>query len=393
LALAVITVGCITPYEPPYMGDHAGLLVVDGIITDGDVLITLSRSRPLSSEDGIAGQQPPTQWVSGAELWVESEDGRIFESPGSMENGEYAIAMGSLDTDTRYRLHIRAEGEEYVSEYRTPQSPPEIAEIEIYQKEPGANLQVRLDVNGTAEQSNYYMWNYEETWESNASINASFYYGMYEGDYTGYSLGEYLDNLLYGGGTMRLYPYPGYISPFYYCWNYGRSRALLIGSTDRLTENTLRDYVLYEIGLTSNRISQLYHTKISQYSLGEDAFYYFDNQKKNTDDAGSIFAPIPSEIAGNIVCTTSPELPAIGFVEVSRRVQREIFFDDPEGLFEDTRQPCPIFTRGKEMEDANMSESISYPVGAEDFARLDCIDCRRMGGLKSRPRFWPNDHQ
>ena len=49
--------------------------------------------------------------------------------------------------------------------------------------------------------------------------------------------------------------------------------------------------------------------------------------KKNTEDIGSFFGPLPSELKGNIHCLTNPEEPVIGFVTSSAATQKRIFID------------------------------------------------------------------
>jgi hypothetical protein len=393
-ALSISLGGCITEYNPP-LGDFAELLVVEGIITDGETTIHLSRSTgiyndPLSTTEYV----DPT--IYDAQVWVESEDGKRFDVDYSTSG--YVIRMGDLDESTRYRLCITWEGEDYASDWRSPQRTPPIENVYFHQEYFGAPVEVRLDVAGESGDSGYYFWRYEEEWEIRASINASHYFSSSEGNYTSMSLGLYLDSNSDDDPTNDLssFKYPGHVSPFYYCWKYGRSRELLLATTEHLTENKLRGRVLYEIDSQNDRLSYLYHTRILQYSIGSDAYYYYSNQKKNSDDTGSIFSPIPSEMVGNISCLTSPDIPVIGFVEVSRGSTREEYLDGRP--FYTYRDECVILTSDKAIEDAGYSVYSFYPIVydpmmAPEFTTIDCIDCRRMGGSKSRPSWWPNDHQ
>ena len=389
--------GCITEYTPPYSEDEMeGLLVVEGIISNGETTITLSRSVNISSMG-----DPSLLQVGQARVWVEGENGERYEASPGAADGEYLVAIDRLDSNTRYRLRISLDGQEYESEYRTPQRAATIEEIDFHQKSKGEPLQVRLNLQGEVGQSRYYLWSYEEIWEVQAYQMATHYLG-YPGNYdTYYSMGE--ANMFFGSYSSAIQEYPNNISPFYYGWKYGGSRSILLGSSDRMTENTLYDHVLYEIDIRDDRLSVLYYTKVKQYALGEEAYYYFDNLKKNTDDAGGIFAPIPSEMRGNLVCSTDPDTPVIGFVEVAEYTEKEVYLDRRNSPYvrpwhfcdsqEEidaviiNRDPPPQYNEWE----AYLLHDSDLPEGPI-WTHRNCIDCRIQGGTKVRPAFWPNNH-
>jgi hypothetical protein len=396
-----LTTGCITPFTPDIAIDHDGLLVVEGIIVDGETVVNLNWSEGFSSEKTADGEP---RFVEGATVRIEGEDGARFELADE-GGGKYRSQAVTLDGDTRYRLFISNGVEQYASEWRAPQPTPPVENIKLS----GENgmVQVLIDVKGEPGGPRHYFWNYEETWETNADAMAINYFGLFEGDFRGYSLGEYEKNR----GSLDYYTYPNLTSPFYYCWKFGRSRQLLLESTDLLTQNSLRDHVLYEFPSSDDRLSVLYHTKIRQYAIGEQAYHYFDNLKSNTDETGSIFAPIPSEMEGNIECLTSPDVPVIGYVEVSRQVEYEAFFPREESPYTPPRSTCEMYTLSElnqmmfDLDDFQRNLALAYypfviipdpitrSVGEYSiFALRECIDCRRKGGSKLRPSWWPNNH-
>ncbi len=75
LVLAMMPGGCITPYDPKLDFDHESLLVVDGLITDDETVITLSRSIGLGGDEEEAYQD---RWIYGADVLIESESGERF---------------------------------------------------------------------------------------------------------------------------------------------------------------------------------------------------------------------------------------------------------------------------------------------------------------------------
>ncbi len=392
--------GCITEYEPPISEQEMnGLLVVDGFVSNGEATFTISRSVSLSFTDDVSRLR-----VIGARVWVESEDGRRHEAyPGPID-GEYTTRIDRLNPDTRYRLRISLDGEEYESEYRAPQSTPPIGEIDFHLKEENGPLQVRVNTQGDAGQSPYYLWGYDEIWEIRAYQMATHYLGYPGNIYDYYSMGE--ANVLFGSYGKAIQEYPGRQSPYYYGWKYGGSQSFLLGSSKRLTENEIRDHVLYEVDVQDDRLSVLYYTKVRQYTLGEDAYHYFNNLKKNTEDAGSIFSPIPSEMQGNIVCSTDPDIPVIGYIEVSERTEKEIFKDRRELPYFRPYHWCnswevihdmiggvdPETGELLEIDEEWLTYLYARDLEEEYWTNNTCIDCRIQGGTKNRPWFWPNDH-
>lgn len=389
IAVSCLLATCITEYSPGDLSGHDGLLVVEGVIVEGETTIMLSRSVALNSNDLLS-----QQGISGALVWIEGEKGERFDAVEHPDfPGEYRAAIDILDKESRYRLRISWNGEEYNSDFRTPQSTPPIKEVNFHMlDEKEGPVQVLLSVDGEPGGSRHYLWSYEETWETNAAMMATQYFSYEEGDYGRDGLGYPFS---YGG--TNVFDYPNHYQPVYFCWKYNNSKEILLADTELLTENTLKNRLLYEISLDNDRLSQLYHTKINLYSIAEDAYYYYTNQKKNTDETGSIFAPIPSEMQGNIVCTTSPGVPVIGFVDISKRVQHEASLDRPVGY----RQPyrdCKAISLD-ELNGVGYSSDMLFlyqylpSMPPQIFlATRNCLDCRTQGGTKNRPGWWPNDH-
>ncbi len=410
LAAISLLSGCITPYNPK-TGHYPSLLVVEGIIVDGETTIRLSRSADIYPEEDeeyyySIGDAAYITGVAGAQVWIEGENGARFdaiEMPGGWDFGgslptEYIATGVSLEDDVRYRLCISSNGQEYQSDFRFPQSTPPIDNIDFSTENSGAySVDVTFDVTGEPDQSRYYLWSYEETWEFHAQVLASHYFVGPEPN-ANYSYQDYLNfsNDDNANNDLTIQAYPNEISPYYYCWNNYKSKEILLANTDLLAENKLIDHLLYTIDRSSTRLQSLYHTRVYLYSIGEDAYRYFSNQKKFTDETDDIFAPIPSEMRGNIVNLTTPDVPVIGFVDVSRRTDHEVFLG-PNSYYDIPASEC--FT----VSDQNMEE-VTYPFewlylvsndpmfDTSIYAPSTCIDCRVLGGGKNRPSWWPNDH-
>ena len=378
--------GCVTEYDAPVSNQLDNLLVVEGIITNGTTTISLSRSV------GLSGDVQKSQPVDLARVWVENEAGLRFES-STVNNGQYTIPTGELDYSVRYRLRISLGGDEYETDFLEFRTTSPIEEINLYQKESGNPVQVRINTSGAEGQSPYYFWSYEEIWETHAHQMATHYLGI-EGNYTDYYSYGYVTYTLNRRYQDFIQEYDTY-SPYYICWKYDNSKSLLLGSNDKLTENRITNHVLYEVEPTDDRFSYLYYVKIKQYSLSEDAYNYFNNLKKNAEDIGSIFSPVPSEMRGNIVCTTNPDIPVIGYVEASETEIKERFIRSGETPYTKTHT-CDILTGAGDIPETQLFDFYLFfydqEASEQKWTNLPCIDCRSTGGTKIKPDFWPNDH-
>ena len=96
-ALLLLLSACVTDYEPKGLEQVRDLLVVDGIITNGETTIKLRRSV------GLTDDFTEDEFVNNAKVVVEREDGAVFTCANSSGKGEYKVDMGELDPGSRDR--------------------------------------------------------------------------------------------------------------------------------------------------------------------------------------------------------------------------------------------------------------------------------------------------
>ncbi len=369
---AVLPAGCITTYEHPGLKEIDNILVVQGMITDGTSSIKLSRSIDLT--DGTFNPK-----VNNATVSVVCDDGTVFPSSGTVIDGTYNIDV-NLEADKKYCVRIVASGLEYESDFRYPQTTPEIDEIDYYKAALGEPIEMRVSATGREGDSRFFLWSFEEIWEFVAPIPATVYQ---------YAVGKY--------EQVEVYPY-------YYCWQYGNSSGLLLGTSAKQQENILKNYTIKEFDPVGDRFKILYWVKLKQNMLSNEAYEYFSTLKKNSESTGGIFAPIISEMKGNVTCKDDPEVKVIGFVEVSYTTTAETFVDPSSRLAEYAPQTCKTYASLDEAAADRIEPehlTVYYidpwptPGSPPDSLRAltKCVDCRLMGGSKTKPDFWPNLHE
>ena len=376
----VIIYGCITRYDPPGVKSFTKLLVVEGIITDSITTIRLSRSVALSESLNYA-------LVNDGEVYVECDDGSVSEVSLFAGNGAYKIRTGKLNPDRQYRIKVNLDGETYRSEFLTPLMTPDF-ELSWVQRANRALVSIQVSTQDTLKQSAYYLWSYLEDWEFTARLWVDSFCVNF----------EWVPHDISAPGNR------------YYCWKKDSSRIFILGNAERMIGNEIKDREIMSFFASSERVSLLYHIAVKQHLIRKEAYAYYANLQKNIEQAGSIFTPIPAEIPGNLYCVTSPDLPVIGYVEVSTTVVQKKFIEakdvyigtayDVENIKEDCYyynkkgffQPPPECYNTVSIQWAVINPSVWFLSRIRIDYNPICVDCIKAGGTKDKPEWWPTDH-
>jgi hypothetical protein len=216
---------------------------------------------------------------------------------------------------------------------------------------------------------------YNETWEVKADFYANARWGP--------------------GGTVIFHSM--YTSEnTYYCWGRDSSKTLLLGDTEKLSQNIISRQKIAEIPCDHDKLSLLYHIEARQMQLREAAYRYFSDMQERIERTGDLFSPIlTTGLRGNIRCTNDPERLVIGYVEVATTTQKDIYVWEKEGFYEvpatywrDLGRRCDV----KEWDLFHRSYSI-FSYGKSVVYNPDCVDCReREHATKDRPEGWPTEH-
>jgi hypothetical protein len=189
-----------------------------------------------------------------------------------------------------------------------------------------------------------------------------------------------------------------------------------------LSQDVIADFPVTSIPSTSEKVGDEYSIQVRQYALTADAYNFYVSIKKNTEQLGSIFDALPSEIAGNIHSVANPSEPVIGYVSVGSTSSRRIFvttqqlphwvttpfYSNCKLEFDWTSikpQPCCYYNFGG---DNQVNDYINYNIGgySNPFIPIDaivsrpgqppigytastreCVDCTLRGSNK-KPGFW-----
>jgi Domain of unknown function (DUF4249) len=372
-------VKCKEIYDPHIEAKTTGLLVVEGFINSGVGPTTIHLSRSSSLEDTALHPE------FSAQVTVEGEDGSSFTLFGN-GNGEYTNAQLTLNNGVSYRLHLRTtDGKEYVSDYTPVKFTPLIDSITWQRENDG--LRIYANARDPQNETKYYQWKYEETWE----IHSAFYTSI-----------KYIRDTIRTNAVIDLvYRLPDHNADtsLYRCWNTVNSSTITLGSTEKLTSDIVYLPVQY-IEPHSEKLSVLYSINLRQYAIGHDNYLFLQKMKKNTEQLGTIFDPQPSEISGNIHCLTDPAEIVIGFIEVTQEQIKRIFISNSQVPDWNYDPACVQIILDNNLDSIAKHGSDLYPTlptSLDPFGGItkffatndkNCMNCTFRGGTQ-KPAFWP----
>jgi hypothetical protein len=377
LFITVVAVtSCVEPYAPPVTKANANFLVIDSFLnaSDNSCRVRLTRAVPLTSEQGYA----EVEENPGVPIEVKLEDdlGNFYFIPKTGVGIFEAFAL-PVNTQRKYRLLVNVSpGEQYESDYVEIKQTPPIEKVFFDYDDEG----VRILVNSqeTDGQGKYYRWTFTETFEYTAPYSS------------GYKIvGE---DVVQREASEQIYR----------CYRSDASHKIMIASSNDLNSDVIRNYHLQSIPRNSQKLQHRYSINVQQFALTEDAYSYWLNLYRTTENVGGLFDPMPGEVSGNFHSTRDASRPVIGYFSGATMHEQRIFLvpqDFPEG-YRNYRPPfCPIDTIYNEQIPqakyrlliAPVYETTGFPVIIGYLSsEKSCVDCRAIhDGVTTKPPFWP----
>jgi len=391
LCCIIVLTQCISEFNAQLPEVLTNVPVLQGnIISDTTCVFTLTRTYPLHEAENIENDAIA---LSKAVIRITDGNGGMSEpaTPVSTSGKDYAsasfqIRTGRLDPNLQYALQVEFEGETYLSAFSKPLVTPGIDAVSFVQPEKDGNVIIRVSTRAEGTDTQYFMWNYIEDWETSAYFHV---------------LGDFSTG---GGGQVIISP-----NTKFYCWKNNICKDPIVKTTANTAGNGIVSQDLCSVDATDDRFTMLYSILVSQYSISEDAYNYYDKNIILNEDMGDLFMPQPTEIRGNITCISNPDSKMIGYVNVVNNVTYKRFYIDASEI------SSPYFSDCIELDNEQMAKrfnginNMSYwyvlgwrPVqidGGEEkmvpktWSQAKCTDCTYNGGTKNKPSFWPNDHQ
>jgi len=167
--VVLLMTGCKEKYDSPVPSIETGYLVIEGVINnDGDTTdIKLSRTTNL----GDTGKRIET----GAVVTLEGTNGSSYRL-GENFAGNYTINNIHLDNSIQYRINIHtSNNQQYQSDFVSVRNNPPIDTITWARENDG--VQIYINTHDPQNNTRYYQWEFEETWEFNTFFATLKYVG------------------------------------------------------------------------------------------------------------------------------------------------------------------------------------------------------------------------
>jgi hypothetical protein len=362
--LLLLLLCCQKPYNPPAIASPGNYLVVDGIINTGNDSTIFKLSKTVNTNARTTSNP-----VTDASVLVESDAGGTWTLTGD-GRGKYASGQLNLSASQKYRIHITtADGLQYVSDFIPVKPTPAIDSIGYYIRN-GA-LQLYVNTHDPANNTHYYRWDYDETWQFQSKYPSDLYVDSVSHKILTRSFDQFV----------------------YHCFGNDISTNVFLTSTAKQSSDIVYQSPLANIPLTSEKLETKYSILVKQYALTEDAFQFYTILKKNTEDLGGVFGELPSELTGNIHCIDHPDIPVIGYVTATNIQSKRIFIS-----YSDLPPVNTIYPYDCQIDTAKDPAFLTLP--PYDFIPIDyimnkgyiyssnfCVDCTLRGTTK-RPSFW-----
>jgi hypothetical protein len=379
LAIATIA-GCKEVYNPKIDSPPTGYLVVDGFINSNGGTSTINLTRTTKLEDSAY-----IVYEHDAQVQIEGDNNEVYPMPEGF-NGTYASLPLTLDPAGKYRVRIRTtNGKEYLSQYEPIKRTPIIDSISWQRGDEG--LTTYINTHDATNNTKYYRWSYVETWEIRSAY---------------YSTIKFLYDSLTNLPTSVVYRYPLNSNrpdtTILNCWQSYIARNIIIATTEKLSSDKIF-LSLTKIEPQSVKLSVLYSVELKQYALSKEAYNFFEQMKKNTESLGSIFDAQPSELRGNIQCTTDPSEVVIGYVDITDEQTKRIFIYNNELDHWGYSQGCTQFVVANNPDSIQMHATGLFPTYPNKLGPFNsivdfyvsepiCVDCT-IRGTNVKPSFWP----
>jgi|HubBroStandDraft_1064217.scaffolds.fasta_scaffold09334_2 hypothetical protein len=371
LLIAGLT-ACREPYAPPAITQPNRYLVVDGFINTGANTVTafkLNRTRNLGDTTVVGIPE------LNAQVSLVGSNGNTYPLIDSDRIGTYNSSPLTLDVTQRYQIVISTTaGEKFSSDPVPCLANPPIDSV--FWRQP-SDLSIYATTHDPTDNTHYYRYDYNETWEHDSQLQSVYTV------VNGYMVATDSSNQ-----TTR-------------CWTTDTSTNILLATSAAAATDTITGFNLVTIPNSNPRVDIDYSIFVRQYALTADAYNYWLLIQKTTQDVGTLFDVQPTQLIGNIHCTTNPAEPVIGFISATNIQSQRI--DIFESSLHDWTHNQPGFTCDTMSIPVSFANPFAYnfsdPYWAPYYFASDvqlvlttaaCLNCTLFGGTNIRPPFMPN---
>ena len=362
---------CVDKFLPE-INNYENLLVVDGLLTNGDEPgeVKLSFSSSVNNAELIP--------VTGGELYIVDEE-QVEVPLTEMDPGVYKFLDPSFraQAGSSYQLHLLLpNGRRYESDICQLNAPSPIDSVYglvetqelLNYNHPIQGIQFYIDNHSDNKDTCYYLWDLTKTFEYCASFTLDFTWE----------------------GAFIPYPNPDSLRT---CWLTKQVSNIFTFSTKNLDNPVITRFPLNYVSTESKELSVKYSLMVKQLSISEEAFVFWDALRQLNIEQGNLYSQQPIQIRGNVKNINNSDETVLGFFTVAGVTEKRIFM---------TRQELPYYYDICDPDFEGVAwlfyemDPAGWPIYVTDIPPYgkalafneSCFDCRLEGGTLTRPDFW-----
>ncbi len=374
----IFILSCEEKYWPELDGNYQNVIVVDGMITNGQPPYTVKLS--LSSNVDA----PEFVVLSGYEVKIADDLGNI-EVLDELEAGTYVTSpVGMQGVIGRgYKIILKSpEGKIYESGFEEIKNPVGIqsvyTELEYETSEafpyevPG--YQFYIDTYTAENDLSYLLWSLDETYKYESDYLIDFYYD----------------------GNLHIFPNSDSLKT---CWHSGKVYPFFVESTGGLSEPRFTNYPLHFVNTKTRRLSIRYSLLVNQYTISEEAYVFWNGIKEQNAGSGDLYYSQPYQLRGNVYNANDQDELVLGFFMVAGVSQKRIYINRPPPMV-NMYYPVCYLSQG-DYEDygwmfvggtaADWPLYVTEGPNGRALPNQGCIDCTKKGGTLEKPDWWEDE--
>lgn len=369
---------CIDRFYPEDQINFVPRLVIDGIITNAAKPQEIVISRASSTKD------PAFIPYSGCTVDVVDDQDRVFRFEEAIDRpGVYFASIDNqyLAHGSQFQLSvITPQNRQYSSTFEEMTSSPPI-DTAYYElttlptSDPDYfidGLQFYLDFMASNKYGKNYLFGLEESYEYHST----------------WPIRSYIDET---GFVSSPADYSRFI-----CYQTQDLADIFLLSTSNLSENTYIKYPLNFVSDHTQRLLYNYSLKITQYSISESAYAYWETLQKNNQESDGLFAKQPATVKGNIYNIDDPEEIVLGYFGVSSITTRQLLLKHIDELSFNEVPYCkaifpdaglPVAPRPLYLVRVKNPKDPEGPL-VWGYSGSECFDCTLLGGSVTKPDYF-----
>ncbi|WP_264536044.1 DUF4249 domain-containing protein [Flavobacterium sp. N1736] len=357
--LAIILNGCTESY-PLLTNTYEEVLVVEATITNELKFQEIKLTKTAKFEDDSYLPE------SGAKVFITDGAGNQYNFTQNAENYISDVEF-QAQPERKYQLHITTkDGRSFESslETLTTVNPMHDVTPAIETKDNARGVGIRINSFDANRQSQYYRYEYEETYKIVAPKWVPTKATLING------------SLIFTPNSTDTK----------ICYSSKKSTDLILVNTNTLTEDRV-NYLIRFISDQDYIITTRYSILVKQYVESLAAFTYY-NTLKTISGSGSVLSPTqPGFLLGNLKSTNNPNNKIVGYFDVASVSVERIYFN--YGDIFPNEPPPPYYTDCKEFCYAN--EPFNPDPCTHGDSYFDDLDAEKISYFNaSRFYFWVN---